>query len=125
MNLLSFILRYFKRSNPGTSSEIPPTGEIIRPDVLRAAKLMERKLKLNDHKAPYSSCRVDYLLLRLAQEYMEFIRESQPWGSSTAKNRNRITDAEAGELIDIMNFSMMLLTKWDGFKFVDFDYEKE
>jgi hypothetical protein len=80
---------------------------------------MEKKLKDNDFKNSYRSCRASFLFFRLAQEYQEFLDEIKPWGYLTGPEDIEITEEAAWEIIDFMNFAMMLLTKWEGFKDID------
>lgn len=70
----------------------------LRPEVQAFAHLMERKLQANDHKGGWKDCTADYLLGRLADEFVEF-------GSALLDGDGpQIAD----EAADLANIAMML-----------------
>ncbi len=76
---------------------------------------MEKILRENDNKPPYQECSTNYLITRFAVEYQEYWDEIKPWGNVLSSGEIVITDAAAKEIIDMLNFGMMILTKWEGF----------
>ena len=71
-------------------------ANLLRPEVLAFASVMESKLRANDHKAHWRECSLDYLLTRLEQEALE-LREAINCG-----------DGVIGEAADVANFAMMI-----------------
>lgn len=79
------------------------TGRVerVRESVRWFAEQMERKLKLNDHKLGWKSCRMEYLTKRLGDECGELRR-------AVVKNEDaRVID----EAADVANFAMMIADK--------------
>lgn len=68
----------------------------IRPEVLKFAKAMEKKLKENDHKGGWKDCDISYLNHSLNEEVSEL--------QSAILEEGYITD----ECVDIANFAMMI-----------------
>ena len=70
----------------------------MRESVYHHAMAMEKELRENDHKGGWGDCSVEWLLIRLEQEYREFldaVKEGEP-----GKVRS--------EGADISNFTMMI-----------------
>jgi len=71
-------------------------ANLLRPEVLAFASVMESKLRANDHKAHWRECSLDYLLTRLEQEALE-LREAINCGEGVIS-----------EAADVANFAMMI-----------------
>ncbi len=76
----------------------------LRPEVLRFAEAMERKLRKNDYKSGWKDCDLFYLEDRLKKELSEFMK-------TLANQSNRME----GEAADVANFLMMLVdvVRWE------------
>lgn len=70
----------------------------LRPEVLRFARAMEKKLRANDHKKHWYWMGSQYLSVRLTQESRE-LRHAMKRG-----NADQILD----EAADVANFAMMI-----------------
>ena len=70
-----------------------------RPEVRRFARVMERKLRKNDHKRHWSKCDEEYLLRSLRNE-MEELFDACEGGES-----DRAVESECA---DVANFAMMI-----------------
>ena len=77
--------------------------DILRPEVLTFALLMERKLRKHDKDRgdSYKTTDVDYLLMRLREEVKELHNaiEDDPWDGK---------GVSLGESVDVGNISMMI-----------------
>lgn len=73
----------------------------LRPEVAKFARLMEAKLKENDHKGGWKHCDVGWLLMRLGEEFDELIKALYP-------KEERIPNVVASEAADVANFAMMI-----------------
>ncbi len=68
----------------------------LRPAVDGFARAMERKLRLNDHKAHWGDSTIDHLFTRLLDEVAELSHAMQDGG------------AIGDECADVANFAMMI-----------------
>jgi NTP pyrophosphatase (non-canonical NTP hydrolase) len=92
----------------------------IRPEVMAFAKVMEAKLRENDHKGGWKGCDVGRLLGYLREETDELAKElgnTTPCGCREAgchhtpwRNPQRV----AREAADIANFAMMIADVCEG-----------
>jgi NTP pyrophosphatase (non-canonical NTP hydrolase) len=71
----------------------------LRKSVIRFSEAMEEKLAENDSKGGWDTCTVDFLLLKLQEEYAEVIEAVR--SGSTKKDLTR-------ECADLANICMML-----------------
>lgn len=69
-----------------------------RPEVVVFADAMERKLRANDWKGHWRSCRMQYLSMRLTQERKEL------YAAIASGDAAKVLD----EAADIANFAMMV-----------------
>jgi len=68
---------------------------IIRPEVMKFARAMEKKLRENDHKGGWEKCSEEYLIGRIKDETSEL---------ESALTMQAVTS----ECVDIANFAMMI-----------------
>lgn len=103
----------------------------LRPEVLRFAQLMERKLRKNDHKGGWESEDPRWLYERFEDELKELHAawqerqrldearppaapaESEAWVASQIERRGENAKALQGESADVANFLMMWLDRLD------------
>ena len=90
-------------SHSDYQSERDTVLDILRPEVLTFALLMERKLRKHDKDRgdSYKTTDVDYLLMRLREEVKELHNaiEDDPWDGK---------GVSLGESVDVGNISMMI-----------------
>ena len=95
-------LSCYHRPHP-YQSERDTVLDILRPEVLTFALLMERKLRKHDKDRgdSYKTTDVDYLLMRLREEVKELHNaiEDDPWDGK---------GVSLGESVDVGNISMMI-----------------
>jgi len=80
-------------------------AETVRPEVRVFARLMEERLKANDHKGGWKKCTFSYLVARLLQEVNDelipaLLERDQVLPSTSIK--------VAKEAADVANFAMMI-----------------
>ena len=86
----------------------------IRPAVIEAAGEMERVLRENDYKGGWEDCSNSYLLARFFEEVKE-VKKLNKTGFPCKFGVGadfEITDELASEVIDVMNFGMMIIDSW-------------
>jgi len=100
---MRFISTYGCASHSDYQSERDKVLDILRPEVLTFALLMERKLRKHDKDRgdSYKTTDVDYLLMRLREEVKELHNaiEDDPWDGK---------GVSLGESVDVGNISMMI-----------------
>lgn len=74
----------------------------IRPEVMKFAEAMERKLRKNDHKGGWNTSEFWYLSTRLEEERRELDR------AIIRAVRSNKWKAVIGEAVDVANFAMMI-----------------
>lgn len=74
---------------------------VLRPEVVRFAFEMERKLMENDHKGGWRQCDDHWLILRLKQEVDELASAVQSGSIDIHR-----------EAADVANFAMMISENW-------------
>jgi len=79
----------------------------LRPELASFARIMEERLRANDHKGGWADCDNRWLTLRLVEEVGELAQKMAAWGDWYGRQEEMRQELE-GECADVANFAMMI-----------------